>query len=438
MPSGTGALNTSQIQASGSGLVHVFNVPQDYATITNAIAAIPTDLSGTGVNEVVISAGTYGESININNFTNSSSADYIYIHARSGSEHNGIPGAGVEINGTFWIGSGLNWVRIKDVEIKMTTGFPNNVVILRGRKTRLINAIVEQTGTGLGIEWKDAGGHCYNCSVRGVPSDFSGAMSFYTWLVTQLPSAINCIAIGGQRAIFRHYPRNCIAMDAAEYDFEDRTGSNNASTDATAPGANSLHNITDIQVLFRDKDNGDFHTYANSILQSAGTDRSQNITTDIDGDTYTSGAWPIGYDYDVTGKQSVLTTATQDVNISSPTITGVGRLHPRGSGILNTDQTEISGVGYLQPRGSGSIDTPTVTTSGVGQLGHEGSGALNIPQIETNGSGQLGHYGTGAFNIEEVEVNGIGIYIAPTAEVVVSATLDGEEVTIHNFIGEGG
>ena len=67
-------------------------VKDSYSTISLALAAIPTDLSGTGVHEVIIEKSTYNESFQFGTHTNESSTDYIKVRAKSGDEHKGIPG----------------------------------------------------------------------------------------------------------------------------------------------------------------------------------------------------------------------------------------------------------------------------------------------------------------------------------------------------------
>jgi len=73
--------------------------------------------------------------------------------------------------------------------------------------------------------------------------------------------------------------------------------SNNASEDATAPGANSLINqtLTNISWVSTDTNTEDLHINSGSTLKDAGVDLSGIFTTDIDGVTRT-GTWDIGAD----------------------------------------------------------------------------------------------------------------------------------------------
>lgn len=87
---------------------------------------------------------------------------------------------------------------------------------------------------------------------------------------------------------------NCIFAGASGYIINGgtTTGSNNISSDATAPGTNSLINqlATDI---FTDAANGNFTLKAGSPAIGAGTDLSATFTTDITGATRTT-PWDIG------------------------------------------------------------------------------------------------------------------------------------------------
>lgn len=74
-------------------------------------------------------------------------------------------------------------------------------------------------------------------------------------------------------------------------------GDFNASSDATAPGANSLTSISD---PFVDSSGGDYHLDSGSAPVDEGTDLSGSFTTDFDGDTRDA-SWDIGADELVAG-----------------------------------------------------------------------------------------------------------------------------------------
>ena len=89
---------------------------------------------------------------------------------------------------------------------------------------------------------------------------------------------------------------NCIAVNNKSADFRWTSigGSNNISSDDTAPGDNSLIN-QDPYAIFVDPDNGDFRLLSDSPAVNAGVNLSQYFLTDIVG-TYRGqgGAWDIG------------------------------------------------------------------------------------------------------------------------------------------------
>ena len=103
---------------------------------------------------------------------------------------------------------------------------------------------------------------------------------------------------GGTSSIVRPYVggvtiRNTVVVtDAARVCFESMTGNYNASTDATAPGANSLHSISD---PFEDTAGGDYTPAAGSALLDVGDDLSADFGDDFLGTSRPQGsAWDIG------------------------------------------------------------------------------------------------------------------------------------------------
>ena len=113
---------------------------------------------------------------------------------------------------------------------------------------------------------------------------------------------LNCVAIGGTYG-YRHETLsteiiNSIGIGASEADFagsfSGNTG-NNASSDDSAPGSNSLTEI-DPAAAFTDYSNGDFSLKSGSPLIDAGTDLSAVMdSVDIIGTSRPQGdAWDVG------------------------------------------------------------------------------------------------------------------------------------------------
>ena len=84
-----------------------------YATVTLAIAAIPSNLSGTGIHELVVDVGTYTENVTISK-TNGSAADYIILRGEFGKYYN------TKINGNITITT--QFTKVKDIYVNTTTG----------------------------------------------------------------------------------------------------------------------------------------------------------------------------------------------------------------------------------------------------------------------------------------------------------------------------
>jgi len=108
----------------------------------------------------------------------------------------------------------------------------------------------------------------------------------------------NCVASGFRSGLAtgRSQPAyvNCIAVNASTACFDTTAinSSNNISSDATAPGTNSLINQAAADI-FTDPANGDFRLKVGSNAIGAGLDLSAHFTTDITGAERTT-PWDIG------------------------------------------------------------------------------------------------------------------------------------------------
>lgn len=146
-----------------------------------------------------------------------------------------------------------------------------------------------------------------NGAVKIYNSIFRGAASKYGFRATSGASGFveNCTSIaltsGSGTGIQQDVDGAVIVRNNVSYDwnaaFDDQGGSwnadsdYNASDDVTAPGANSLHSISD---PFEDFSGGDFHLASGSALAAAGTPLTGTYTDDFDGETRWE--WSIGAD----------------------------------------------------------------------------------------------------------------------------------------------
>ncbi len=98
------------------------------------------------------------------------------------------------------------------------------------------------------------------------------------------------------------------------------TTENNASSDDTAPGSNSLTNVTQSdQFVSVSSGSEDFHLQSDASLVDAGTSLDSSVADDIDGETR-SGAWDIGADEYV--EETAESTATSTRIRGGSTIQG--------------------------------------------------------------------------------------------------------------------
>lgn len=301
-----------------------YNVPQDYSSIQLAIDAIPNDLSALGLQEVLVSAGSYSEALNIGGFANRDANNYVEIKAQSDSKHNGFFGTGVVLDA--WPSVLNSYMRFTNIEFDLSAvyqiGQPDitweNVIVKYnttgdpisiaggGERLTLIKFVLWNPGFGaVGIRTLTNQGanapELHNCVIRG----YSQCYNFSS---------------GGSNA--KLY--NCIAIArAGDEGFKGGELNNCASNDNS--GSVGLQNLTEEQFNFVSSATGDFHTQSGSVLIDAGdaTNTSAVMTTDIDGTTIPLDSWPVGYDYLVVASGGVNITSTYKGE--SVTIVGISK-----------------------------------------------------------------------------------------------------------------
>lgn len=290
-----------------------------YATITAALAAIPSDISGTGVNRIVVDAGTYGEQVSILK-TGASAADYIHLLAATGSEHFGNPAVGVRVhagafsNIIFNIATNFtrftNIVTINDIANNFGRNFyidANNCILINC----LAKCAMAGSGGGSpssGFQFEGSNNECRCCismPTGSNPSRF--AVGFYNTGSTDTGNIMyNCGVYGlsnGFSFASNTFPiiKNCWALDLSSQCISgSATGgvfAYNATSDGTGllfGSTNSIANVTRAQFAFVDSANLNLHILSTSVLRGVGVNLSSIFTQDIDNVTIES--WSIGPD----------------------------------------------------------------------------------------------------------------------------------------------
>ncbi len=284
-----------------------YAVPSSYATITLAIAAIPADLSGTGIHEIVIDKGLYIEDCIISGFTNASSSDRIIVRAKTGDEHKGVYGAGVVIQGVgaiTTVSSLISYSTFLNLEVNeglthsfetgmgaFTSGISNNTIK---------NCLVQNRDTAFSFQAASSSGNILiNCAANKTCE--TGFTSFSSGSIDTVYNCIFDTSIKGTRSASGSgtlHTVNTVCISPICFDSGPHTGSNNVSTDSTAVGANSLINQTVNDLKFSNYAGSDYLlSAADSILSGVGLDLSGTFTEDVQGQTIPTDDWPAGFDF---------------------------------------------------------------------------------------------------------------------------------------------
>lgn len=282
-----------------------FLVPSVYATVQLAVDAIPNDLSGEGLNSVVIDKGLYIEDVTVIGFTNTSSSDRVEVIPKAGDQHKGVYGAGVVIRGVSTATAMYtddNFTKFTDIEIEGDVVGGTTVALgcFDGTSVVYENILVGFTGgvgatgflaqnvtTGINMELINVyvrnANICYNA--------FTGTVVYR-----------NCTADGPGSGFERNTATvtyfNCNSIvDGLCFDTGDEAAStNNFSKDTSAPGSNPSISQTIASMNFIDRPNN-YNVTSGSVLLGPGIDQSAFYKKDIAGKSIPPDNWPVGGSY---------------------------------------------------------------------------------------------------------------------------------------------
>lgn len=285
---------------------------QTYTTIQAAINAIPTNLSGTGIHDVIIDAGVYTEQIVISKI-NGTTNDYVHLRAAVGAEHLFDFNSGVRIvrpstagtNPT--ISASTRFSRYTNLNIsRPAVGAQTGYALdLQDRGVTCENVIFQSQGTALNIQFKEANHFFYKCLAYN-PAATDGSVGFRDNQSLQ-SLFVNCGSYGFSVGFYNGGLSSATFINCWAYKinpagntlfgpflFVSPSSRNNASGDTTAHGPNSLTSVSLASMAFVDSASRNFHLQDSSVLIAAGADESARFTTDVDGVLII--IWPIGPD----------------------------------------------------------------------------------------------------------------------------------------------
>lgn len=316
--------NTNTIGASGA----------DYSTIASWESDTDNNLLGDGSGSDSIEVGallnethTISSAVTIGGATTDDD-HYRILRATTGAEYSPITGAGAVVDqtaDTYGFLVSEEGVRMERIGVKHTVAthggtacvaFLNDGVNANGATVTLTGVVAideTTTHTGQGF-WVITGEYKVvfnNCIAIG-----KGANSFAYGFRNSGTSpqvgpeynncdAYNCTINGFQssRDIATFKVQNCVSVGAGTADFglagtSLAVVSNNASSDATAPGTGAVTGVVPADAFTAPASN-DFTLKTGSVLIDAGVDLSAFFTTDLAGNLHgRNGTWEIGaYDF---------------------------------------------------------------------------------------------------------------------------------------------
>lgn len=326
----------------------------DYTLASAWAAALPADLTSVDEQHVLECYDDWptglASSCDTTGVTTDATRNLI-IRAAAGHEHDLIT-----LGSGFWIKQFANftsafkcapYTEIHDIGLQNTAGSGHG--------------IQDATGTNLHDIYLDTGGYgIFNAgsgvrtarNMVSVGGSYGFRMDGFNANTFENLTAIDCVTGFWQNGTNNVFT-NCLSIGASTTDFDAACkGDYNASSDTSAPGANSLHNRTTADLA--DYAGGDYRTASGSALATAGV-----------GGTYIGAALEVSGTPTVTGNLTA-TESTQDQLSSSGAVTGAtitGNLTATES---STDTTLISGkVSTVGSLAVTETTTDTLTSNGT-------------------------------------------------------------------------
>ncbi len=248
------------------------------------------------------------DNVTIDGWTTGAS-NYIKVYTPQSERHNGVAGSGFRLNDKLeLLELRENDIIIQGIEFDQSTTFNHEIIDVYGG---LSNITVEQNIV------HDTGGHCikayawggfgtirnniiYNCGHNSDRSAISVQKAVDNIYNNTIYDSERGISIGDTVKNLK----NNMVMGSTDHDFSigvsPNSVSHNISSDATAPGDNSITNVSldDIGFVSTTDGSEDFHISFDSVAKDSGVDLSSTFTTDIDGETrdLDGQGWDIGAD----------------------------------------------------------------------------------------------------------------------------------------------
>ena len=388
----------------------VGSVSGQTAVISSIITTSGTIEKGEAYNDSVFTAG-----VAISGST-ADASHYMWLSVEPRSRHSGVPGTGSRIimsSGGDAVGIQNRYVTIDWLEID-ESGYAANGInqfwdssYFTARNNLLYKKPGTSYQTGVGINGGANFSKVYNNIVQGFNN---GITAYYGNDNLYDNSIINCInGIYNSSNSSSPFSYNNLSINSTIASFGTAGGawnassSNNISSDAIAPGTNSLTSqfLSNIKFVSTDPSLIDLHIQDGSVAQGAGANLSLTFTNDIDQQTRpASGAWSTGADEKVVEPNYYKPTGTFEsgtidlgvkADLSSLKFNGST---PAGTILktqvaVNNDNATWNYVDYGQPQ-SGipiyySVGQNTNNHSSGGNVSISGGIAnFTIPQTATN------------------------------------------------------
>ncbi len=288
-----------------------------YSTISGALSATPTDLTGMGVqtikvyrNAINAAPWVYSDDLFISN-SGGSSSDYIHIMVVDSNRHHGKLDSGVVLTPA----TGPHGIRIRTAHTRISglqlEGWGTGEGLFCEDSSLIIEdmLIVADNTTSNGILLPDTSGTIgaivRNCIIYNTGSHGLKIQGSTVAATIQNTTIYGCGGYGVNVAMSAVVEmQNVISMNCTNGDFYNSgswaTVSNNMSSDASAPGTGSLTNMM-ASNQFKNTSAGaeDFHLISGADAIDAGTDLSAVFDNDADGQKRSlvgASAWDMGAD----------------------------------------------------------------------------------------------------------------------------------------------